>query len=212
MESERDGDSLDGVSPGGISDSVVSGDVIHHHHYQQQIQQPQQIIFGQLPPLIGTPAITGRPAQMMGFGDAIKNAIVNNYVNFSGRASRSEYWWFTLFNFIVGIVVLPIDMALGYNPFAYDVMDPYASPSYGFGTSPVNTIATLALLLPGLGLFCRRLHDGNRSGWWLLIGIIPLVNCFGIFVLLYFLIAEGQPHANNYGAVPTNTLEESAPF
>ena len=117
-----------------------------------------------------------------------------------------------MFNFIVGIVVLPIDMALGYNPFAYDVMDPYASPSYGFGTSPVNTIATLALLLPGLGLFCRRLHDGNRSGWWLLIGIIPLVNCFGIFVLLYFLIAEGQPHANHYGAVPTNTLEESAHF
>ena len=152
--------------------------------------------------LFETPAITGRPAQMMGFGDAVKNAIVNNYVNFSGRASRSEYWWFTLFNIIVGFVLLPVDMALGSDPLAaYDPMNPSSS----FGVA--STIATLALLLPGLGLMWRRLHDGNRSGWWLLIGIIPLISCFGIFVLLYFLIAEGQPHANQYGAVPTNTLE-----
>ncbi len=140
---------------------------------------------------------------MMGFGDAVKNAIVNNYVNFSGRASRSEYWWFTLFNVILAIVLLPVDMALGYDPFAYDPMDPYAASS----TGPASIIATLALVLPGMGLMWRRLHDGNRSGWWVLIGIIPLISCFGIFVLLYFLIAEGQPHANQYGAVPTNTLE-----
>ena len=147
--------------------------------------------------------IIGRPAQMMGFGDAVKNAIVNNYANFSGRASRSEYWWFILFNFILGIVLLPVDMALGYDPFAYDVMDPYASPSYG----PASIFVTLALLLPGLGLMWRRLHDGNRSGWYILLGLIPIINFIGIFVLLYFTIAEGQPHANQYGAVPTNTLE-----
>jgi len=137
----------------------------------------------------------------MGFGDAVKNAIVNNYVNFSGRASRSEYWWFTLFNIIVGIVLLPVDMALGFDPLASDPMSPLSS----FGVA--STIATLALLLPGLGLMWRRLHDGNRSGWYVLLGVIPIINFIGVFVLLYFTIAEGQPHANQYGAVPTNTLE-----
>ena len=52
----------------------------------------------------------------MGFADAVKNAILNNYVSFSGRASRSEYWWFFLFFMILSIVSMPVDMAIGYDP------------------------------------------------------------------------------------------------
>ena len=105
--------------------------------------------------------------RQVSFGEAISRAF-SNYANFNGRASRSEYWWFVLFNFILGCI--PV----------------------------VNLIAGLALLIPSLALGARRLHDTGRSGWWLLLGLIP----FGALVLIVFFCQESHPMVNEYGPVP----------
>ena len=88
----------------------------------------------------------------MGFTEAISSGL-SKYVTFSGRASRSEYWYWTLFATIVSIIAFVIDMLV----------------FPGMGVRPVNTIVSLALFLPGLAVAVRRLHDLNQSGWWLLI-------------------------------------------
>ena len=71
----------------------------------------------------------------------------------------------------------------------------------------IPAILYLALLLPSLAVSVRRLHDVGRSGFWLLIGIIPLVNCIGGIVLLVWMIQDGNAHVNAFGAVPTNEVE-----
>ena len=137
---------------------------------------------------------TGRPAHIMGFADAIQNVLMNNYVGFKGRASRSEYWWFTLFNLIVNIITFAIDSTLG-TMITYDM---------GY----VGFIALLALIPPSICVSLRRLHDLGKRGWWILIAIIPIVNFIGIFVILVFTLMEGEEHPNQYGNVPTNSLEQ----
>ena len=139
--------------------------------------------------VLDTPQMNGRPAQMMGFMDAVKNAIMNNYVNFSGRASRSELWWFSLFNFLISIPAGMIDLIIGIE----------VVPGYG----PFASILIIALLLPNMGLVVRRLHDTGRSGWWYFIALVP---CVGFIILIVFLIIDGEPHPNQYGDVPTNIL------
>ena len=136
----------------------------------------------------------GRPAHMMGFSDAVQNVLMNNYANLDGRASRSEYWWFVLFNLIVNIVTFVIDSTLG-TMVTYDM---------GY----VGLIAFLALLLPTVSVSVRRLHDIGKSGWWILLAIIPIVNFIGIFVIIVFTIMEGEEQPNQYGNVPTNTFEQ----
>jgi len=138
---------------------------------------------------------SGRPAHIMSFTDAVQNVVMNNYANWDGRASRSEYWWFTLFNLIINIVTDVIDSSLGMGMIAY-------------GVGYAGFIALLALLLPSIGVSVRRLHDLGKSGWWLLIAIIPIVNFIGIFVILVFTLMEGEKQPNQYGNVPTNTLEQ----
>jgi uncharacterized membrane protein YhaH (DUF805 family) len=66
-----------------------------------------------------------------------------------------------------------------------------------------GNIFAVAVLLPGLGVAIRRLHDTGRSGWWLLLNLIP---CIGMLIIIVFLATDGQPHPNDYGEVPTNTL------
>ena len=109
----------------------------------------------------------------------IKTATVTcltKYVDFDGRASRSEFWWFFLFQFITVIVLSVVLSILG-------------------------TIASLALLLPGLAAAARRLHDIGKSGWWLLIGFVPLI---GLLVLIYFTVQGSQSESNNWGAPPAD--------
>ena len=139
--------------------------------------------------VLDTLQMTGRPAQMMGFMDAVKNAIMNNYANFSGRASRSEFWWWTLFYFLVSIPVSFIDLIIGIEPI----------PGYG----PFGIILIIGLFLPNFGIIFRRLHDTGRSGWWYWILLVP---CVGFIVLIVFLAQDGEPHPNAYGEVPTNIL------
>ena len=130
---------------------------------------------------------TGRPTHMMSFGDAITNCLSNNYVGFSGRASRSEYWFWVLFTMIVSFVT--------------GIMDGFIFGSE-FGTGLISTITSVVFFLPGLAVWVRRLHDVGKSGWWILSSILILP----VLLLLYWLIIEGDSNPNEYGEVPTNTI------
>jgi uncharacterized membrane protein YhaH (DUF805 family) len=114
----------------------------------------------------------------MNFTEAIKSGF-QNYVNFSGRAARSEYWYWTLFSILMAIGSALIDFAL----FPRLEM------------SPINTIVELALLLPGLAVSVRRLHDLDRTGWWLLI----ILTGIGAIVLLVWFCMRGTMGSNRFG-------------
>ena len=110
------------------------------------------------------------------------------FVGFSGRARRSEFWYFALFTFLVGIVTSVVDAILGTD---------YDTGSGGL----VNTLVSLVLLLPSLAVAVRRLHDTGRSGWWLLIGIIPII---GWIILIVWYCKDTTPGDNQYGPDPKN--------
>ena len=121
----------------------------------------------------------------MSFPDAVRICL-RKYADFNGRARRSEYWFFFLFTAIVGVVGGILDAIFRTR-----------SGMYG-GTGPIQGILQLALLIPGLAVGARRLHDTGRSGWWLLIGLIPLV---GWIILLVFFVQDSKP-ANQHGPNP----------
>ena len=106
-----------------------------------------------------------------GFVSAIKKGF-RGYVVWDARSTRAEYWWWTLFVAIVAIVASIIDSIL-------------FSTSVGTGAGPVYLISSLALFLPGLSVWIRRLHDTDRSGWWTWILLIPIVGF--IFALIFVL-------------------------
>ncbi len=112
------------------------------------------------------------------FSQAIQMGF-NNYVNFNGRSSRSEYWWWCLFTFIIGAVL--------------GAINGWVNIQWLIG------LVNLALLLPGLGLSVRRLHDINKSGWWIFIALIPLV---GAILLIYWFVQPSNPGDNQYGPEP----------
>ena len=114
------------------------------------------------------------------------NAVQNNYVNFSGRARRSEYWYFILCYYIITILAVVIDNTLG---LANDLT------GYGFITLAV----LLGHILPSLSLVVRRLHDVGKSGWFYFIAFIPIIG--GIWLLVLFC-TEGTKGENKYGADP----------
>jgi uncharacterized membrane protein YhaH (DUF805 family) len=122
----------------------------------------------------------------MSFGEAIATCF-RKYADFTGRATRPEYWWWFLF-----VVVVQFGSYL----VVVGTIDPYEEVS---GAIALPLLVSLALLLPNLAVFCRRLHDTNRSGWNWLIGLIPLI---GGIVLLVFLASEGTPGPNTYGPDP----------
>ncbi len=112
----------------------------------------------------------------MNFGDAIKLGF-SNYVNFTDRACRSEYWYWILFVFIGFVVAEIIDTVIG-RPIFY-------------------TLFTLAVLIPNIAIGVRRLHDLDRSGWWLLLSFIPLV---GAIILIIWFCSKGTDGPNRFGA------------
>ncbi|MGW0836926.1 DUF805 domain-containing protein [Streptomyces prunicolor] len=105
--------------------------------------------------------------------------VLKKYAVFSGRARRKEYWMFGLFAAIIAIVLGGIGFAIKF-PLLVGLF-------------------YLAILLPGLGVSIRRLHDTGRSGWWLLIGLVPLI---GGITLLVFTCLDSEPGANAYGPNP----------
>ena len=120
----------------------------------------------------------------MGFAEAVKSCF-DQYVGFSGRARRSEYWWFYLFAVLVFVVTTVLDVVIGTG---------FEGTGYGW----LTLVAALALLLPGLAVSIRRLHDTSRSGWWYLIGLVPFV---GGIILLVFYCLDSHPD-NKYGPSP----------
>ena len=150
-----------------------------------------------VPQQLGTPEFSPRPQQMMGFMDALTTVLRNKYATFSGRASRSEYWWSYL-----GIAV--ISMTLQIIGIVGGLALGSANEALGalFGLAALAGI--LALLIPTLSVNVRRLHDTGKSGWMLLILLIP---CIGFILWLVWMIEDGQAHANAYGPVPTNLVE-----
>ena len=107
-----------------------------------------------------------------------KLVVLERYAKFDGRAGRAEYWWFVLANFIVSVILnilggvssIFLILAIGYS---------------------------LALLVPGIAVGIRRLHDTNKSGWWMLIALTVI----GVIVLIVFFATRGDPSANNHGEV-----------
>jgi len=114
--------------------------------------------------------------------------VLKKYAVFTGRARRKEYWMFTLFNVLISIALTFIDVLL----LGHDMGDP---GSIGI----VSTLYSLAVLLPSLAVSIRRLHDTDRSGWWLLIALIPFI---GAVVLLVFMCLDGTRGSNRFGVNP----------
>jgi len=117
--------------------------------------------------------------------------VLRNYAVFSGRATRTEYWMFVLFNFIFALVASLIDLGIGLLTF-------------GFGLGLLNILYSLAVLVPGLAVSVRRLHDVGKSGWYLLINLIPIGGPIWFLVLL---CTDSQPGDNKYGPYPKNEEE-----
>lgn len=101
------------------------------------------------------------------------------YIEFTGRSRRKEFWIFTLCNFAISVILAVL------------------------GLDFISTLFSLGILLPSIAVGIRRLHDIGKTGWWLLIGLIPIV---GLIVLIYFYIQEGDSAANEYGPNPKVAL------
>jgi uncharacterized membrane protein YhaH (DUF805 family) len=119
-------------------------------------------------------------------------AVLSKYATFTGRAARPEFWWWVLFVFLVNIVTVFIDHyfiapELGIEVFTEET------------PQPLSMVVSLGLLLPGLAVSARRLHDINRSGWWMLIILIPII---GGLVLLWWCLKEGDEGENEFGPPP----------
>ena len=109
-----------------------------------------------------------------------KENVLENYANFEGRARRAQFWWFYLANVIINVVL----SVLGQATFLFTV---------------VGFIYGLAVLIPGIAVGIRRLHDTNKSGWWLLIALVPFA---GWIVLIIFMATEGSREPNQWGTSP----------
>ncbi len=103
--------------------------------------------------------------------------VKENYANFKGRARRKEYWMFFLFNMIFVMVLAIVDFVIGTFPLLYGIY-------------------LLGLIIPSLAVFVRRMHDIGKSGWWIFIGLIPLI---GTIWLLVLLCTDGNTGENSYG-------------
>jgi len=114
--------------------------------------------------------------------------VLKKYAVFTDRASRSEYWWFILFNFLASVVAGLVGGLLG-------------------DQGVLSALVSLGLLLPGLAVGVRRLHDIDRSGWWLLLALLPLV---GAIILIVWACFRGTPGPNRFGPDPLAGLPTEA--
>ena len=117
----------------------------------------------------------------MTFLNSIKSCF-NKYGNINGRATRSEYWYWTLFVILVSVVTFIIDISL----LGSSIDDEF---------TPLNSIWSLAVLIPGITVTIRRLHDVNRSGWWILI----IFTVIGIIPYFYWLVKGSDANENSFG-------------
>lgn len=130
----------------------------------------------------GAPAFaaTGRDYhEQVGMGEAFRR-FFRNYADFSGRSNRGEYWWATLANVLISIALSILDLVI-----------------FGQGNVAIlSTVYSLAVLIPGIAIGVRRLHDTDRSGWWLLLAFIPIV---GAIILIVWFATRGENAPNRFG-------------
>ena len=123
--------------------------------------------------------------------------VLKQYADFKGRARRKEYWMFILFNTIFGGIATLLDYALGFGSegvkATIDQGDVIITPGI------LSGIYALVLFIPGLAVLVRRLHDIGKSGWMILVALIPLI---GTIWLLVLLLTDSNPGENLYGANP----------
>jgi len=122
-------------------------------------------------------------------GAAVIVAVTTKYATFSGRARRSEYWYFVFFTTIFSVVLAGADGIIG-------------------ADGAVSLLLSLPLLLPGLAVTVRRLHDTGLSGWWTLLYLVPIV---GAILMLVFLCTDSQPGDNVYGPNPKDQSGGAVP-
>jgi uncharacterized membrane protein YhaH (DUF805 family) len=118
---------------------------------------------------------------------------LTNYMDFSGRARRKEYWFFILFNLLISVALTIIDGVIG----LYSIET---------GVGLFSGIYSLVILIPSIAVGVRRLHDTNRSGWWLLILFIPLI---GVIILIVFMASDSNPEKNQYGPNPKTSTAKA---
>ncbi len=123
------------------------------------------------------------PTPPLTFQDAVKR-VFNKYAEFSGRASRAEFWWFFLFTVIVSVVLGLLYAITGWGFFNY-----------------INGLFDLAVLIPTLAVSWRRLHDIGKAGGWWFINFVPLV---GSIIFIIWCAQPSEPRANRFGDVPLN--------
>jgi len=116
--------------------------------------------------------------------------VLKKYAVFTGRARRKEYWFYFLINFLIITALLLVDNLLG-------TLDNEA------GMGLLSGIYALAVLIPGLAVAVRRLHDSGRKGWWVLLALIPII---GPIILIFFLIQDSTPGDNTYGPNPKGAV------
>ncbi|MGR3363884.1 MAG: DUF805 domain-containing protein [Maritimibacter harenae] len=119
---------------------------------------------------------------------AVQTVLREKYVEFNGRARRSEFWWFILFVVIVSAILSLIDTAL-FEGVLQDI-------------GPLSAIFSLITIIPSIAVTARRLHDIGRSGWWQLLFLIPLI---GFIVIVYWAAQKGTDGPNEYGPDPLAT-------
>jgi len=112
--------------------------------------------------------------------------VLKKYAVFDGRARRKEYWYFFLINTVISVFLAFIDSFTG-------------TISEDVGIGLLDGLYALAVLIPGTAVTVRRLHDTDRSGWWILIGLIPVI---GGIALLVFMVLDSTPGDNQYGPNP----------
>jgi uncharacterized membrane protein YhaH (DUF805 family) len=122
----------------------------------------------------------------MSFQDAVRTCLQQKYTDFSGRARRSEFWYFFLFSVLASTAAGLLDTLF------------HTRPSGMYTTGLIQSLVQLVLLLPGLAVGARRLHDISRSGWWLLLNLVPLV---GQIILIVWAVQDSRPD-NQYGPSP----------
>ncbi len=144
----------------------------------------QQPAYGQPYPSAPGYDAPSAASPQMDIGTAVRS-VLTQYATFSGRARRSEFWWFALASFLASIVASIIDAVIG--------------SDLGAGTGVISLLLSLALLIPSIAVAVRRLHDTGKSGWWVLLWLIPIV---GWIVLIVFWAQDGHPAPNQHGPSP----------
>ena len=125
--------------------------------------------------------------------------VLKNYADFSGRARRKEYWSFTLFHIVISMVIMSMSLGLAFTLVDVSGETEITGAGSVLGVWGLYMVYSLLTLIPSLAVSVRRLHDVGKSGWMLLVSLIPVV---GSIWLLILLLTDSQPGDNEYGANP----------